>query len=307
MKNTEHKQIVPAEGTISKTANENVLSKYQTHDFPIVGIGASAGGLEAMEVFFKNMPQNSGMAFVVIQHLDPTHVGILPELLQRNTAMEVLQVTDRLKVLPDHIYVIPPNKSLTILNGVLHLFALIQNRWLRLPIDIFFRSLALDKLNKSAGIILSGMGSDGSIGIKSIKEQGGFALVQEPATAKFDSMPLHATEAILVDIVAPVEELPAKLIALFEHTVVIENESSIDSKNRTSLEKIIILLREETGHDFLLYKKTTLMRRIERRKGVHQLDSTQDYVRFLQENHNEVQLLFKELLIVLNQHVDTKW
>jgi two-component system CheB/CheR fusion protein len=297
MKNTEHKQIVPAEGTISKTANENVLSKYQTHDFPIVGIGASAGGLEAMEVFFKNMPQNSGMAFVVIQHLDPTHVGILPELLQRNTAMEVLQVTDRLKVLPDHIYVIPPNKSLTILNGVLHLFALIQNRWLRLPIDIFFRSLALDKLNKSAGIILSGMGSDGSIGIKSIKEQGGFALVQEPATAKFDSMPLHATEAILVDIVAPVEELPAKLIALFEHTVVIENESSIDSKNRTSLEKIIILLREETGHDFLLYKKTTLMRRIERRKGVHQLDSTQDYVRFLQENHNEVQLLFKELLI----------
>jgi two-component system CheB/CheR fusion protein len=128
--------------------------------------------------------------------------------------MEVLQVTDRLKVLPDHIYVIPPNKSLTILNGVLHLFAPIQSRWLRLPIDIFFRSLALDKLNKSAGIILSGMGSDGSLGIKSIKEQRGFVLVQEPTTAKFDSMPLHATQAILVDIVAPVEELPAKLIAL---------------------------------------------------------------------------------------------
>jgi two-component system CheB/CheR fusion protein len=127
--------------------------------------------------------------------------------------MEVLQVTDRLKVLPDHIYVIPPNKSLTILNGVLHLFAPIQSRWLRLPIDIFFRSLALDKLNKSAGII-SGMGSDGSLGIKSIKEQRGFVLVQEPTTAKFDSMPLHATQAILVDIVAPVEELPAKLIAL---------------------------------------------------------------------------------------------
>ena len=297
MKKIENKQILQEEEAISKTAKTKTMDKDGRSDFPIIGIGASAGGLEAMEVFFKNMPQNPGMAFVVIQHLDPTHVGILPELLQRVTSMKVLQAADQLTVKLNHIYVIPPNKSLTILNGALHLFAPIQTRWLRLPIDIFFRSLALDRLGKSVGIILSGMGSDGSLGIKSIKEQQGFVLVQDPATAKFNSMPLNATEAVLVDIVAPVEELPAKLITLLQHTLEIQKDSDINVKNRSSLQKIIILLREHTGHDFLLYKKTTLMRRIERRKGVHQLGSTEDYVHFLQENPKEIELLFKELLI----------
>jgi two-component system CheB/CheR fusion protein len=211
--------------------------------------------------------------------------------------MQVVQATDMLKVQSNHVYVIPPNKSLTILEGVLHLFDPIQTRWSRLPIDIFFRSLALDRLDKSVGIVLSGMGSDGSLGLKSIKEQHGFVLVQEPATAKFDSMPIHAIESVLVDIVAAVEELPAKLITLIEHTLVIETDADIDSKNRTNLQKIIKLLREQTGHDFLLYKKTTLMRRIERRKGIHQIDGTEDYVRFLQNNPNEIELLFRELLI----------
>ncbi|CAM3066023.1 chemotaxis protein CheB [Flavobacterium frigoris] len=181
MKKIENKQILQEEEAISKTAKTKTMDKDGRSDFPIIGIGASAGGLEAMEVFFKNMPQNPGMAFVVIQHLDPTHVGILPELLQRVTSMKVLQAADQLTVKLNHIYVIPPNKSLTILNGALHLFAPIQTRWLRLPIDIFFRSLALDRLGKSVGIILSGMGSDGSLGIKSIKEQQGFVLVQDPA------------------------------------------------------------------------------------------------------------------------------
>jgi two-component system CheB/CheR fusion protein len=297
MKKIENKQNILEEEAVSKTTKENVVAKDPNNDFPIVGIGTSAGGLEAMEVFFENMPKNVGMAFVVIQHLDPNYVGMLPELLQRVTSMKVLQATDRLDIKPNYVYIIPPNKSLTIVKGSLHLLALTETQGLRLPIDIFFRSLALDKLNKSVAIILSGMGSDGSLGIKSIKEQRGFVLVQEPATAKFDSMPIHATQAAAVDVVAPVEELPARLITLLHHTTVIENDSDTESESRSSLEKIIILLREQTGHDFLLYKKTTLIRRIERRREIHRIDSTEDYVHYLQENPIEIELLFKELLI----------
>lgn len=160
--------------------------------FPIVGIGASAGGLEALEQFFGNMPTDSGMAFVVIQHLAPNHKGIMPELLQRITEMPVTTVTDRLKIKPNCVYVIPPNKSMSILNGALHLFEPIETHGLRLPIDFFFRSLADDRQEQSIGIILSGMGSDGSLGLKAIKEKAGIVLVQEPASAKFDSMPRSA-------------------------------------------------------------------------------------------------------------------
>jgi two-component system CheB/CheR fusion protein len=297
MKKRENKQNFPAEDGFSKTAKAIAGNNEHSDDFPIVGIGASAGGLEAMEVFFKNMPKKMGMAFVVIQHLDPDYVGMLPELLQRVSSMKVLQVTDRLRVKTNHIYVIPPNKSLTIVKGILYLTAPTESRWLRLPIDIFFRSLALDRLDKSVGIILSGMGSDGSLGILSIKEQRGFVLVQEPATTKFDSMPTHATKAMLVDIVAPAEELPAKLIALLRDKQLIKNNADIGTENRTSLDKIIILLLEQTGQDFSLYKKTTLMRRIERRKEIHHIASTRDYFRFSKENPDEIELLFKELLI----------
>ena len=146
---------------------EKSSAKSDNNQFPIVGIGASAGGLEALEQFFGNMPNNSGMAFVVIQHLDPNHAGIMPELLQRITPMKVIQASDRLKVKPNCVYVIPPNKSLSILNGALHLFDPVETRGLRLPVDIFFRSLADDRQEQSIGIILSGMGSDGSIGIRS--------------------------------------------------------------------------------------------------------------------------------------------
>ncbi len=263
--------------------------------FPIVGIGASAGGLEALELFFGNMPQNNGMAFVVIQHLDPNHVGMMPELLQRITPMKVFQASDCLKVKPNCVFVIPPNKSLSLLNGALHLFDPVEARGLRLPIDIFFRSLAADRQENSIGIILSGMGSDSSLGLKAIKEKNGVVLVQDPATAKFDSMPRSATEAVIADIVAPVEELPAKLIAFLKFAPIVQTEPNIDSKG--NLDKIFILLREQTGHDFSLYKKNTLLRRIDRRKGVHQIARIQGYVRFLQENPHEVQILFKELLI----------
>lgn len=272
-------------------------TKVSANQFHIVGIGASAGGFEALEEFFKNMPEGNGMAFVVIQHLDPDHVCIMTELLQRITKMKVIEATDRLKVMPNCVYVIPPNKSMSILKGALHLFEPVETRGLRLPIDIFFRSLADDKQGKSIGIILSGMGSDGSQGIKAIKEKNGFVLVQDPNTAKFDGMPNSATQATLADIIAPAQELPSKLISLLKISPSARKEPIIEIMVRSNIEKIIILLREQTGHDFSLYKKNTLFRRIERRRSIHQIDKIQSYVRFLQENPQETEILYKELLI----------
>jgi len=247
-----------------KTTKTPATNKINNYDFPIVGIGASAGGLEALEQFFQNVPRNNGMAFVVIQHLDPDYVGMLPEILQRSTTMKVLQATDRLTIKPNHVYIIPPNKSMSVLKGALYLFEPIEIRGLRLPIDYFFRSLADDRLEKSIGIILSGMGSDGSLGLKAIKENNGIVLVQDAASSKFDGMPRSAVNAVNADIVAPASELPTKLITLLKHTpvaaVALENEINIKS----NLDKIIILLRTQTGHDFSLYKRNTMFRRIER-------------------------------------------
>ena len=266
-------------------------------DFPIVGIGASAGGLEALEQFLGRVPPQSGLAFVIIQHLDPTHKGIMPELLQRVTTVKVMQVKDRTRVQPDHIYVIPPNKDMSILHGILHLFDPSAPRGLRLPIDFFFRSLAEDRQERCVGVILSGMGSDGTMGLRTIKEKGGLALVQEPSSAKFDSMPRSAIDAGLADVVAPAEELPGKIAAYFSHSLAIRPGLSLEPKAGSALEKVIILLRNHSGHDFSLYKKNTVYRRIERRMGIHQVDKIASYVRLLQENPHELELLFKELLI----------
>ena len=266
--------------------------------FPIAGIGASAGGLEALEQFLGHVPEKSGLAFVIIQHLDPTHKGIMPELLQRATAMEVFQVKDRLRVRPDCVYVIPPNKEMSILHGVLHLFDPTAPRGLRLPIDFFLRSLAEDLKERSIGVILSGMGSDGTIGIRAIKEKGGVVLVQEPSSAKFDSMPRSAIDAGLADLVAPAEELPGKILDYLSHaTFITRTDISLEKKEQSALEKILILLRAHTGHDFSMYKKNTIYRRVERRMSIHQIDRIVAYVRFMQENPQEVELLFKELLI----------
>jgi len=266
--------------------------------FPIVGIGASAGGLEALEQFLGRVPASSGLAFVIVQHLDPTRKGIMPELLQRATGMKVMQVRDRTRVQPDCVYVIPPNKDMSILHGILHLFEPAAPRGLRLPIDFFLRSLAQDQQERSIGVILSGMGSDGTLGLRAIKEKAGVVLVQEPATAKFDSMPRSAVDAGLADIVAPVEELPGKILAYLQRTPLItRTELPLEDKTQSALEKAIILLRAHTGNDFSLYKRNTLHRRIERRMSIHQINKMAAYVRYLQENSQELDLLFKELLI----------
>jgi len=266
----------------------------------IVGVGASAGGLEAIEQLLEQTRAGNGLVFVIIQHLDPTHKGIMPELLQRMTPLKVTQVKDRMTVKPDTVYVIPPNKDMSILHGVLHLFEPTTPRGLRLPIDFFLRSLAMDQREHSVGIILSGMGTDGTLGIKAIKEKGGVVLVQDPATAKYESMPRSAIETGMADYVAPAQELCGKLVDLLQMPYpphVKGEELILEDKTLSALEKIIILLRAHTGQDFSQYKKSTLYRRIERRMSIHKIDKIAHYARFVQENPMELGLLFKELLI----------
>ena len=266
--------------------------------FPIIGIGCSAGGLEALEKFFSHVPANSGLAFVVVQHLDPTHVSALPELIQRITPMVVREAGNRMAVKPNCIYLIPPNKDLSILHGTLHLLDPVMPRGFRLPIDFFLRTLAEDQHANATGVILSGMGSDGLLGLRAIKDKAGLAVVQDPASAKADSMPRSAIEAGLADIVAPAEELPARIVAYLQmapgKTAIAPR---LEAAAQSALEQIIILLRDRTGNDFSLYKTNTLYRRIERRTALHQIVGIGDYVRYLRKNPQELDLLFKELLI----------
>ena len=266
----------------------------------IIGIGASAGGLEALEQFFSPIPVTCGAAFIVIQHLDPTHKGMLPELLQRPTQMTVVQAANSMQVKPNCVYVIPPNKDLSILHGKLHLLDPVAPRGLRLPIDSFFRALADDQHERAVGVVLSGMGSDGTLGLRAIKENAGLAVAQSPDSAKFDSMPRSAIVEGLIDIVAPPEELWGRIFAYLNYNrrgLRTVTEPILELKSQSALEQIAILLRERTGNDFSLYKKHTLYRRIERRMELHQINVIAQYVRYLRENPQEIALLFKELLI----------
>ena len=269
--------------------------------FPIVAIGASAGGLEALEQLLKHVPPASGMAFVVIQHLDPDREDMLPELLQRVTPMVVTQAGNRMKIKPNCVYVIPPNTDISILHDYLYLLEPSARRGLRLPIDFFFNALAEDRGELAIGIILSGMGSDGTLGLKAIKKKGGLILVEDPDAAKFNSMPKSAIAAGLADIIASPEDMPRRLIEALHHRQPtffgkLPQEVETDDQ-KLAFDKVCILLRTRTGHDFSLYKKTTVYRRVERRMAMHQLDRIADYVRYLDENPQEVDLLFKELLI----------
>ncbi|HVZ35120.1 MAG TPA: chemotaxis protein CheB, partial [Polyangiaceae bacterium] len=260
----------------------------------------SAGGLEALELFLQHVSPQPGTAFVVVQHLDPSHKGMLVELLGRSSPLPVLQITDGMPVEPDHVYVIPPNKDLSLLRGKLQLFPQRPTAGLLLPIDFFFRSLADDQQERGIGVILSGMGSDGTLGLRAIKEKAGAAFVQALSSAKFDGMPRSAIDAGLADVIAPAEQLPARIAAYLEHAPHLHRATpapTLENKTLSALDKIYVLLRSQTGNDFALYKRSTIHRRIERRMGLHQLDDISEYVRFLRENPREVELLFKELLI----------
>ena len=266
-------------------------------DFPVVGIGCSAGGLTALEKFLAKVPDHGGMAFVVVQHLDPAHTSILAELLQHVTSMVVVEVTDGVVVRPDSVYVIPPNKDLSMRDGILHLLDPTERHGMRLPIDAFLRSLAEDWQGKAVGIVLSGMGEDGASGLGAIKEKAGLTLVQTPASAQSDSMPRAAIEAGVVDLIAPPEDMPSLITAYLNHPALVPAGASSAAVQQQELDKITALLHSQSGNDFSLYKNNALIRRVERRIAMNQIDGIAAYVRYLGKNPYEVKLLFRELMI----------
>ena len=279
-----------------REAGENAVA-----GFPIVGIGASAGGLAAFEAFFSGMPADAdpGMAFVLVQHLAPDHKSILTELIRRYTRMQVFEVEDGMVVQPNCAYIIPPNCDMAFLNGALQLLEPSMPRGQRLPIDFFFRSLAQDQRERAICVVLSGTGSDGTQGVRAIKGEGGMVMVQAPESTEHDGMPRSAIATGLVDYELSPAEMPAQLMAyaaqVFDNPVWIVSPTSV--KAESAIKKIFILLRAQTGHDFSQFKPSTMGRRIERRMAVRQIEELDGYVKCLQQSPEEVEALFRDLLI----------
>ncbi|MFC0513492.1 CheR family methyltransferase [Mucilaginibacter angelicae] len=275
-------------------------SNKKPKSFPVIAIGGSAGSFSAYEKFFAHMPANSGVAIVIIMHLDPLHKSQLSEVMQRYTAIPVIEATDGMLVAPDHIYIIPSNKDMGIHNGKLLLLAASKPEGIRQPIDYFFQSLANDQWNRSVAVVLSGMGADGETGIRMIKENLGMTIAQDPDTADYDSMPLAAIGTNLVDYVLAPEEMPLRIIEYLNHPVIAEEADDslkMSLKNNNAIQKILMLLRSHTGNDFALYKKSTITRRIERRIAYYQFTDYAQYAGYLKDNPEEIDSLFNELLI----------
>ncbi|EAQ41898.1 chemotaxis protein CheB [Polaribacter sp. MED152] len=264
----------------------------------IVGIGTSAGGLEALKLFFDNLPSDFNHAIVIVQHLSPDYKSLMADLLSRNTELPIHEVEDGSVIEAGNVYLIPPKKNMTIKNGVLHLTDKPKGFDLNLPIDIFFKSLAVDQQEKSVGIVLSGTGSDGTRGIRTIKEYGGMLMVQKPRDAKFDGMPNSAIATGLVDYVLPVSDIPTELVNFIQHPKSLstfeDDENSIFKKD---FEKLISLVHKKTDIDFSDYKLPTLIRRVERRMSVNKAQTIRDYLHYVFENENELEILNKEFLI----------
>ena len=240
----------------------------------IVGIGGSAGGLEAFREFFSGMPPDSGLAFVLIPHLDPTNKSIMSEILARSTSMPVAEAREGTLIRANMVYVIPPNRALGVEKGRLKVVAFTEPRGRRTPIDCFLEELGKDQGTRAIAIILSGMGSDGSHGIKTVKENFGLILAQAPSSARYASMPQSAIDTGVVDYIAPVRELPGKLMA-YVKTVQQHSRKPVYSDRvlGKNLTRIFALVRGHTHHDFSLYKKSTIHRRIERRMHLHGITS----------------------------------
>ena len=264
--------------------------------FLIVGVGASAGGLEAMEEFFRHMPPGSGMAFVVVSHQHAGHVSLLPSLLGKCTAMPVAEATDGMQVQPDRVYLAPGGTNMAVLHGTLHCMESPSQERVPLPIDYFFRSLAEDQKQRAVGIVLSGTGSDGTVGLRTIKAESGLTIAQDPQSAKYQGMPRSAIDAGVADVVQPVEKMAESLRAYARSRSAPATPLPAGEASQT-LHKIFILLRDRTGNDFWQYKETTIYRRIVRRMNVHQIEDLTHYLRFLQANPHELDALFQELLI----------
>lgn len=271
--------------------------------FMVVGVGASAGGLEALERLFSNMPSDTGLAFVVVQHLSPDYKSMMVELIRRYTTMKVINIKDNQPVEPNSIYLIPPKTNLTIFHGNLYLTEQGHHRALNLPINIFLRSLAEDQGKNAIGIILSGTGSDGTTGVKAIKEVGGMVMVQDEKSSKFDGMPKSAVATGLVDYILPPDKMPEVLIKYIKHPYVSKSETigSLNMLSESLIAKILVIIKNQTGMDFSFYKPNTIIRRLERRISINQINKINNYISLLNDSTKEVNILYKELLIGVTQ------
>ncbi len=268
--------------------------------FSIVGVGTSAGGLAAFEAFFSGMPADSdpGMAFVLVQHLAPDHKSILTDLIRQYTRMQDFEVEDGMKVQINCAYIIPPNRNMAFLNGTLQLLEPAAPLGRRLPIDFFFRSLAQDQRERAIGVVLSGTGSDGTLGVRAIKGEGGMVMAQNPDSTEYDGMPRSALATGLVDYQLPPAEMPAQIIAYTAHASGKPPlPATVPPRTESVLKKIFVLVRAQTGHDFSQYKLATIQRSIEWRMAVHQLETMEGYVKFIQQKTEEVDALFRDMLI----------
>ena len=285
----------------NKNASTDSPEILNSAGFPIVGIGASAGGLAAFEAFFSGMPADiePGMAFVLVQHLAPDHKSILTELIRRYTRMQVFEVEDGMVVNINCAYIIPPGRDMAFLNGSLQLLVPAEPRGQRLPIDFFFRSLAQDQHERAIGIVLSGTGSDGTAGVRAIKDEGGMVMAQNIDSTEFDGMPFSALSTGLVDFELPPAEMATQLTAYVKHAFGTLPKSNRSAKPivESVMKKIFILVRAQTGHDFSQYKPSTIHRRIDRRMAVQQIEDIETYLKYLQQTPAEIEALFRDLLI----------
>ncbi len=275
------------------------MDQKQLKNFYIVGIGASAGGLEALESFFDNMPPDSNLAFVVVQHLSPDYKSMMVEILSKRTDMPVIETTNEMLVQPNHIYLIPRKKILTLFKGRLYLVEKETHDYLTLPIDIFFHSLAQDQGQHAIAIVLSGTGSDGTRGIRTVKEADGMVMVQREDSARFDGMPRNAIATGLADYILSTEEMPGALLNYIQHPHIANKspkQKLLDTDDKI-VAQILGTIKEYLNVDFSHYKMNTVLRRIERRMSINQLDKLIDYLRYLYQNPTEVKVLYKELLI----------
>jgi two-component system CheB/CheR fusion protein len=288
----------PAQKLVESLLVNSVPSERPNSAFPIVGVGASAGGLEAFTQLLEELPSDTGMAFVLIQHLDATHASFLADALAKTSEMPISQAVDGERVEPNHVYVIPPNADLAILHGALTLLPRpSQGRRPHLPIDFFLRSLAAERGSHAIGVILSGTASDGTEGLRAIKGEDGITFVQEPRSAKFEGMPRSAIDAGVVDYSLQIHELAQELVRLSRHPYVSANQFPPPRRDEITLNKIFVLVRSAVGVDFSEYKAPTFDRRLARRMALRKVDVLADYLALLQEDPNEVHSLYEDILI----------
>src|SRR5579864_9057031 len=296
-----HKSRHGSNRQIVEAATESAMLPENEKDITIVAIGASAGGIEALTELINGLPADTGMAFVLVQHLDPKHHSILTELLARKTPMTVTEVSEGLPVKPNHVYVIPPNATMSLSGGTLHLTRRDELRGKPMAVDHFMRSLAEQKGNRAIGVILSGTGSDGTLGMAEIQAHGGVTFAQDEATAKYDGMPRSAVTAGCVDYVLPPKGIAKELSRIARHPYLARNSLSstteVELAPAPGLNTIFQVLRRTTGVDFTHYRQSTILRRIQRRMVVHKIDKIEDYVKYVQSNPAEIKALYQDMLI----------